>query len=147
MSARSLSVFLRAFLNDGKPLLTNTSSIDTMLRVYGRSGPQPTGVAEYGLIWTWLEYDKQRWIGHRGAVPGFTNSMMANENRTIGVIILSTGDITNGDTQATDVYKTVMGLMSQLFDCYKTNGYSKLHISKYLFFISMFFIIGKFMHQ
>ncbi|CAF3795966.1 unnamed protein product [Rotaria sp. Silwood1] len=74
---------------------------------------------EFGLIWNWRIIRGRRFIGHRGAIPGVTNIMMANEKRTLGVIILSNGDISKDDDQAKKVYETIINIMLQLFDCFE----------------------------
>ena len=74
---------------------------------------------EYGLIWNWRTIGERRFIGHRGAIPGITNIMMINEKRTLGVIILSNGDISKEDDQAKKVYETITNIMLKLFDCFE----------------------------
>jgi hypothetical protein len=115
MSARSLAIYLQSFLNDFYGILLHSSSVYEMLRVV----PNKEEDVQIGLIWNWRVFKGKRFIGHRGAMPGVTNIMMANENRTLGVIILSNGDITKGDDLATKVYETIADLMTQLFDCFE----------------------------
>jgi CubicO group peptidase (beta-lactamase class C family) len=115
MSARSLGIFLHSFLNNLSTLLSNTSSIEEMLSVVQHGNSD----VEFGLIWNWRLIGERRLVGHRGAVPGITNIMMANEKRTLGVIILSNGDISKDDDQAKKVYETIINIMLQLFDCFE----------------------------
>ena len=53
-------------------------------------------------------------------MPGVAQTMMANEERTLGVLLLSSGDITWGDRLAQDVSETLVELMGQLFDCFES---------------------------
>jgi hypothetical protein len=45
--------------------------------------------------------------------------MMANEKRNLGVIVLTNGDVTRGDSQGHEVALTIYELMNQLFDCFE----------------------------
>ena len=123
MSARSLSIYLRAFLNDFVPdLLRRRSSIDEMLRIVRHEGSTAEPDVQYGLIWNWRYQNNRRLIGHRGWMPGVAHTMMANEQRTLAVILLSSGDITWGDLSAQHVSETLAELMGQLFDCFKNES-------------------------
>ncbi|CAF2994312.1 unnamed protein product [Rotaria sp. Silwood2] len=141
MSGRTLAIFLQSFLKDGFPLLKQKSSMDEILHVYGRQSQPPEADAEYGLIWTWLQSGQRHLIGHRGSLPGFTNSMMANENRTIGVILLTNGDITRGDADAMRVYQASTSIMTQLFDCFDTNECGKIRSSLDVLLITFFLFL------
>jgi len=115
MSAHSLAIYLQSFLNDFSSLLSNSSSVEEMIRV-----PQDYNTeVQVGLIWNWRIFKGKRFIGHRGAMPGITNLMMANEKRSLGVIILSNGDITKNDSSSIKVYETTTNLLTQLFDCFE----------------------------
>ncbi|CAF0889726.1 unnamed protein product [Adineta steineri] len=115
MSAHSLAIFLQSFLNNFSSLLQNSSSVDEMLRIVRHEKSD----VEFGLIWNWRNIGGRYLVGHRGAIPGITNIMMANEKRTLGVIILSNGDISKNDDQSTKVYETIVNIMSQLFDYFE----------------------------
>jgi CubicO group peptidase (beta-lactamase class C family) len=115
MSAHSLAIFLQSFLNNCSSLLLNTSSVEEMLKIVHHEDSD----VEFGLIWNWRLIQGRRLVGHRGAVPGVTNVMMANEKRTLGVIILSNGDISKDDDQAKQVYETIINIMLQLFHCFE----------------------------
>jgi hypothetical protein len=52
-------------------------------------------------------------------MPGITNLMMVNEKRSLGVILLSNGDITKDDNSSIKVYETLTNLLTQLFDCFE----------------------------
>jgi hypothetical protein len=108
MSAHSLAIYLQSFPNDFSSLLFNSSSVDEMIRV----NPDNNTDVQVGLIWNWRILNGTRLVGHLGIMPGITNLIMANEKRTLGVIILSDGDITKFD-------ETIENLMTQLFDCFE----------------------------
>ncbi|CAF1186762.1 unnamed protein product, partial [Rotaria sordida] len=80
MSARSLSVFLRMFINNGSSLL-HPRSILEMRKVVGDGNipyydPNPSSnntsplLTHYGLIWYWQTASNgRRYIGHGGTLP------------------------------------------------------------------------------
>ncbi|CAF4156067.1 unnamed protein product, partial [Rotaria sordida] len=77
---------------------------------------------QYGLIWNWRYQNNRHLIEHRGWMPGVAHTMMANEKRSLGIILLSNGDITWGDDLAKQVSLTLINIMGQLFDCtYKSD--------------------------
>ncbi|CAF3339260.1 unnamed protein product [Rotaria socialis] len=120
MSARSLSIYLRLFLNNFSPdLLQNVSSMNEMLHVSRQEGSRDEPDVQYGLIWNWRYQNNRRLVGHRGWMPGVAHTMMANEKRSLGVILLSNGDITWGDSLAKQVSSTLTDIMGQLFDCFE----------------------------
>ena len=86
-----------------------------MLRVK----PNASLDVQFGLIWNWQTISGRRLIGHRGTVPGIANTMVANENRTLGVVILSSGDTSKSDSETMKVQETIQTLMLQLFDCFE----------------------------
>ncbi|CAF4739932.1 unnamed protein product [Rotaria sp. Silwood1] len=103
MSARSLSIFLQMFMNNGSGLLNPRSIAEMRLIVGGGLIPyyDPNGIASssvipppsFGLSWIWQTLsDGRRYIGHSGSLPGARHSMLVNEKNTIGVIVLSNGD-------------------------------------------------------
>mgnify|MGYP001951446843 CR=1 FL=1 len=62
----------------------------------------------------------RRLVEHLGSIPGITNLMMANEERNLDIIILTNGDITRVDSQATEVRQTINHLADLLLDCFDT---------------------------
>ncbi|CAF4373907.1 unnamed protein product, partial [Rotaria magnacalcarata] len=63
MSARSLSIYLRLFLNNFSPdLLRNVSSMNEMLHVSRQEGS--------------LDEPGVQYVGHRGWMPGVAHTMM-----------------------------------------------------------------------
>lgn len=46
--------------------------------------------------------------------------MVADEARTLGVIVLTNGDSTRPDAQAKEVEETILKLVNALFDCFET---------------------------
>jgi len=116
MSAHSLlAIFLQSFLNNFSSLLLNSSSVDEMLKIVRHEDSD----VDFGLIWNWRILGRRRLVGHRSAIPDVTNIMMANEKRTLGVIVLSNGDIIKDDDQTKKVYATIINIMLQLFDCFE----------------------------
>lgn len=115
MSAYSLAIYLQSFLNNFSSLLSNSSSFEEMVRVTAEYDSE----AQFGLIWNWRIFNGKRLIGHRGAMPGITNIMMVNENQSLGIVILSNGDITKDDTVSKQVYQTTVDLLTNLFDCFE----------------------------
>jgi hypothetical protein len=67
-------------------------------------------------------------IVRRGWMLGVAHTMMANEKRTLGVILLSNGDITWGDDLAKQVSSTLADIMEQLLDCFekRTHHFSSI---------------------
>ena len=117
MSAHSLAIYLQSFLNDFSSILSNASSIEEMIRTTtDDNNPE----VQFGLLWNWRIFNGKRLIGHRGSMPGITNMMMANEERSLGVIVLSNGDITKNDSSSIIVYETLTRLMTDLFDCFES---------------------------
>ncbi|UJR17838.1 hypothetical protein I4U23_004737 [Adineta vaga] len=135
MSAYSLSKYLRSFLNNFPNLLHNSQSIDEMLSISSQTSYVNMTDVEFSLGWYWQVYNGRRFIGHDGSLPGLRTAMMANEKRNLGVIILTNGDITRNDMQASKVKETIVQLMTELFDCFemKTNIAFRLHANiKYI---------------
>ncbi|CAF4621138.1 unnamed protein product [Rotaria magnacalcarata] len=115
MSAHSLAIYFQSFLNNFPSVLLNSSSVSEMIRV----NPNEKEEVQFGLLWYWLNFHERRLIGHQGAMPGIINIMVANANRTLGVVILSNGDVTKSDESAKNVEATIMSLMIKLFDCFE----------------------------
>ncbi|CAF1482216.1 unnamed protein product [Adineta ricciae] len=108
MSAYSLSIYLQSFLNNFTPrLLKKSSTVDEMLRIVRQEGPVDEPDVQYALIWNWRTQKSRRLVGHRGWMPGIAHSMMTNAERSLGVILLSSGDITWGDALAQQVSSTL----------------------------------------
>ncbi|CAF3404773.1 unnamed protein product [Rotaria socialis] len=107
MSAHSLSIYLRLFLNNfSLDLLQNVSLMNEMLHVSRPEGSLDEPSVQYGLIWNWLYQNNRHLVGHRGWILGVTHTMMVNEKRSLGVVLLSNGDITCGDSLAKQVSST-----------------------------------------
>ena len=119
MTARGLAIFLRAFLNDFSTLLSNPSSITEMLHISPQEGyPQPSS-SKYGLIWNWVELGGKRFVGHQGSLLGATNLMLANEKRTFGVVLLTTGDLSTATNHTAEAGNTMATIMTELFNCFE----------------------------
>lgn len=96
-----------------------------MLYIFPQESYMNISDAKFGLIWFWKTYGKRRLLGHTGSVPGIATVMVTNEQRNIGLIILTNGDVTRRDTQAMQVLDTIGELTNELFDCfenYSNNG-------------------------
>ncbi|CAF3165294.1 unnamed protein product [Rotaria sp. Silwood2] len=115
MSAHSLAKYLQSFLNNFWPLLLNSTSANELIRINLNDNKQ----FQFGLLWHWETVDGRRFVGHRGSLPGITNIMMVNEKRTLGVIILSNGDISRWDDLAKTIFETITNLMITLFNCFE----------------------------
>ncbi|CAF4584304.1 unnamed protein product, partial [Rotaria socialis] len=77
MSAHSLSIYLRLFLNNfSLDLLQNVSLMNEMLHVSRPEGSLDEPSVQYGLIWNWLYQNNRHLVGHRGWILGVTHTMM-----------------------------------------------------------------------
>ena len=121
MSARGLSLFLKAFLNNFSTLLRNPASIEQMLHVSPQEAYPHPSTTKYGLIWNWVDIGRRRLVGHQGSLVGATNLMLANEKRNLGAILLTTGDISTATNHTIEAGSTMISIMTQLFDCFEEN--------------------------
>jgi hypothetical protein len=121
MSAHSLGRFFQSFINNFTTLLHNSSSMEQMLYVFPQQSYTNRYPRNYSLIWNWEIFGQRRLVGHQGVILGITNIMMANEERNLGVIILTNGDTTRTDDQEKQVRETRNKLMYQLFHCFETS--------------------------
>ncbi|CAF1655162.1 unnamed protein product, partial [Adineta ricciae] len=108
MSAHSLSQFLRSFLNNFRSILHQPHSIHEMLSIPPQMSYVNMSDVEFSLGWYWQTFRGRRFIGHDGSLPGVRTSMMANEKRNLGVIILTNGDIIQNDHHAEKVKATIV---------------------------------------
>ncbi|CAF1396192.1 unnamed protein product [Rotaria sordida] len=130
MSAVSLSLFLRMFMNNGSSLLhphsiveirTSVDGVVPYQNLHSPSNQSPLPPPKYGLIWNWQTMpDGRRFIGHNGVMPGATNLMVINEQDTIGIIFLSNTDAMISNDVSMKFYDTVMGIVLSLFDCFES---------------------------
>lgn len=75
-----------------------------------------------GLGWYWRTMSNgHRYIGHEGSMPGVANSILVNERNSIGVIILSNGDITPPNDRSQKISKTLLNIQMSLFQCFDTD--------------------------
>ena len=84
-----------------------------------RVAAEQTKDFQFGLIWIWQTFLGRRLVGHSGVLPGITNYMWANEKRTLGVIVLSNGDITVEGEQAVTIHNVHVRLMIDLLECFE----------------------------
>ena len=118
MSAYSLCLYIQSFLKNFPDILSNSSSIDEMLRVLPQESYMNVSDLKFGLVWNWKIQNGRRLIGHDGSLPGIANSIRISEKRNLAVMILTNGDITRDDKQAKYVQQTINQLLDQLFDCF-----------------------------
>ena len=129
MSARSLSIFLRMFVNNGSSLLSARSIAEMKLIVggglipyYDADAMNAAGVPvpSFGLSWYWQTLsDGRRYLGHSGALPGARHSMLINEEHTIGMIILTNADSNVPAERSREVQKLLENIHQSLFRCYE----------------------------
>ena len=86
-----------------------------MIRVVANA----TDDAQFGLIWFRRTIGQRRLLGHTGSMPGVYNIMMTNQERTLGVIVLSNGDINTSAAVSRSVSNTTRNILSHLFDCFE----------------------------
>lgn len=158
MSAYSLSVFLRMFINNGSSLL-HPGSILEMQTIVGNgripyynqnstSNSTSSSVSQYGLGWYWRTLSNgYRYIGHAGSLPGMVHLMLVNEQSTLGVIILTNGDFSAPTSLTTEIVETPMNTHLALFDCFETRSTNSVAMSKntprfsLIFCVLIFFLI------
>ncbi|CAF4753063.1 unnamed protein product [Rotaria sp. Silwood1] len=133
MSAYSLSIFLRMFINNGSSLLSS-QSITEMKTVVGNGLIRPYNTnsssnstdqlppRRYGLCWHWRTLSNgHQYVGHSGCVPGMTHLMLVNEKHNIGVIVLTNADTTLPINLTRQIYNTIENIHVELFKCFETN--------------------------
>ena len=128
ISARSLSKFVRMFINNGSSLLS-PRSIATMRTVVSGVVPYESihlngsaatvAQTEYGLIWNWRNMDGRRYIGHTGNMPGVANGILINEKSTIAVIVLTNGDATLNNAFSKHMADALTCIQLQLIHAYE----------------------------
>ncbi|CAF4871495.1 unnamed protein product [Rotaria sp. Silwood1] len=123
MSAKSLSLFLRMLMRNGYPLLHSRSIAEMRQTIDGvvpyqsansTSTELPDPMLSFGLGLIWEERrDGRRFFGHTGVMPAATHSMLINEQRTIGVIVL-TNDLPR--TTTAGVYNSGIAELEELYE-------------------------------
>ncbi|CAF1987319.1 unnamed protein product [Rotaria magnacalcarata] len=129
MSARSLATYLQMFLNNGSSILRPQSIVemrrpvgDGLILYYSPNSADQLANVDAGLGWYWLTKNNgRRYVGHEGSMPGVTHSMFVNEKNNLGVIVLSTGDISSETQQSKETYETVTNIYMSLFECFDTD--------------------------
>ncbi|CAF3189410.1 unnamed protein product [Rotaria sp. Silwood2] len=131
MSARSLSVFLRMFINNGSSLLTSRSVAEMQTIVGGDLLPyyiddfnsNSTGIRQslkFGLGWHWqILNNGHRYVGHGGGLPGMTHLMLVDKTKSIGVILLSNGDTFLSIDLSKKLCQTILDIHIRLFQCFE----------------------------
>ncbi|UJR18550.1 hypothetical protein I4U23_005457 [Adineta vaga] len=134
MSTKTLSVYLRMFINNGSSILLPRSIAEMRTIVGGGLIPpynhdstsDSTGGAppppQYGLSWYWTTMsDGRRYIGHTGFLPGMSHLMLVNEKHSIGVILLTNADILGPTHLAREIAETGINIHMSLFQCFDAN--------------------------
>jgi CubicO group peptidase (beta-lactamase class C family) len=129
LSAPSLSLFLRMFMNNGSSLVRPESIVQMKTVVSGvipyetlnATSNKPLFIPlEFGIIWNWETLKNgRRYLGHGGSMPGATNTMVINDKGDLGVIILTNGDIYPDNDVSIKVYTTLSDIRLSLFDCFE----------------------------
>ncbi|UJR34661.1 hypothetical protein I4U23_027438 [Adineta vaga] len=132
MSARSLSVFLRMFINNGSSLLSPRSIAEMQIVVGGGLIPpfgqdatnnsEETSPIKVGLSWYWQTLsDGRRYIGHTGSLPGALHWMLVNEKHNLGMIILTNGDGNVPSDRSKETHQLFQNISLALFQCFETD--------------------------
>ena len=129
MSARPLSVFLRMFMSNGKPLLSARSVAEMRKKVPMNALTPPSREKAdawrlesegYGVIWSWRKASNgRRFIGHSGTIPGSSHSMLVNEQGTIGVLFLTNADVYSNDDLTKKMGDKLASIRMSLFECFE----------------------------
>jgi CubicO group peptidase (beta-lactamase class C family) len=130
MSAHSLSLHLRVFMNNGSTLLRPQSIAQMQTVVNGvipyenvnkSNNESSLSALEFGLIWHWQRLDNgRRYLGHGGSMPGVLHSMLINEKGDLGMIILTNADIYPDNDISRKIGTTLNKIRLALFDCFET---------------------------
>lgn len=132
MSARSLSLFLRMFINNGSSLLSPRSIAEMKLVVGGGLLPYygldtinnsaEIPPIQVGLSWYWQTLsDGRRYIGHTGLLPGALHWMWVNEKNNLGMIILTNGDANVPNDRSKETRQLLENITFALFQCFETD--------------------------
>jgi CubicO group peptidase (beta-lactamase class C family) len=118
------------FMNNGSSLVHPDSIAEMRKETQGvvpyenpnsnTSTPSPT-LLSYGLIWNWRKLrNRQRYIGHGGSILGATHSMLVNEQRTVGIILLTNADTYPDNDSSMRIRATLEDIQMSLFACFET---------------------------
>lgn len=128
MSAHSLSIYLRMFMNNGSPLLRPDSIAQMRTIVPGvipydsvnkTTNDSSSGAPQFGISWYWQKLSNgRRYIGHGGSMPSVTHSMLVNEKGNIGFILLTSADAAPATDTTTEIGVTLGKLQLELLDCF-----------------------------
>ena len=150
MSARTLSVYLRMFVNNGSSILRpqSVAEIKTivgggMIVAYNPDAATNTSAVSLqsltGLGWYWETMsDGRRYIGHSGSLPGMMTLMLVNEQHSLGVIVLSNGD----SIMATgaEPFATIKKIHLSLFECFENSSAFRARRTLIIFLPTIFFL-------
>ena len=133
MSAGTLSIYLRMFLNNGSSILHPRSIAKMRTVVDGglipnynqdmsNNSTEQLSSPKFGLSWYWeTASNGRRYIGHSGIMPGMAHLMLVNEKNNVGVIILSNGDASAPNDVSKEIFKTFINIHMSLFQCFEND--------------------------
>lgn len=101
--------------------------MEEMLRIFPQENFANITSTKYSLIWNWVTIGNRGLVGHQGSLLGATNIMMANENRDLGVILLTNGDISSLNNATIAAGDTISTIISQQFDCFEKKSSMAYH--------------------
>ncbi|CAF1388044.1 unnamed protein product [Rotaria magnacalcarata] len=134
MSARSLSIFLRMFMNQGSTIVTR-QSIAEMRTIVGagripyyqkkssKNTKELLQESHFGLGWYWETASKGvRYMGHSGTLLGMKHLILVNEKNTVGVIVLTNEDNRRTIYLSRENPGTTTNIHMSLFQCFESNA-------------------------
>ncbi|CAF2079816.1 unnamed protein product [Rotaria magnacalcarata] len=134
MSARSLSIFLRMFMNQGSTIVTR-QSIAEMRTIVGagripyyqkkssKNTKELLQESHFGLGWYWETASKGvRYMGHSGTLLGMKHLILINEKNTVGVIVLTNEDNRRTIYLSRENPGTTTNIHMSLFQCFESNA-------------------------
>lgn len=129
MSAHSLSIYLRMFMNNGSPLLRPESIVQMRTIVPGvipyqninrTDNNSVPATPQFGISWYWQKYDNgRRYVGHEGSMPSVTHTMFVNEMGTRGFIMLTSADVSPDTDVTMNIGLTLVSLRLELIKCFE----------------------------
>ena len=128
MSAHSLSIYLRMFMNNGSPLLRPESIAQMRTIVPGvipyeninkTTNDSSSATMQFGLSWYWQRLGNgRRYIGHGGSMPSVAHSMLVNEKGDVGIILLTSADASPVTDTTIQMALALGKLQSAIVDCF-----------------------------
>ena len=129
MSAHSLSIYLRMFMNNGSPLLRPESIVQMRTIVPGvipyenvnqTNNDSTSATPQFGISWYWQTYENgRRYIGHGGSMPSVAHTMFVNELGTLGMIMLTNADVSPDNDVTMNIAVALTNIRLQLIECFE----------------------------